>query len=152
MTGAEKNDPETTAGPASQESQEGPESMANQQSPYVRVPVDRHDPAAGGYRRVVFAPPDPGSPPPFDAAASPGKATAYRVGRAATTAQANRSGFGFEPAVEAILAEYQRAIKAAQQRALTALAGTTDDERHGLPVDVVAYFLPAAAPVSEART
>ena len=96
--------------------------------------------------------PTPGSLPPFDEAVTAGKPTAYRVGRTATAVQASRSGFGFEPAVEAILAEYQRAIKAAQQRALTALAGTTDDERHGLPVDVVAYFLPAAAPVSEART
>ena len=149
MTGAEKNHPEAATGPASEA---GPQGAENQQSPYVRVPVDRHDPATGGYRRVVFAPPDPGSLPVFDEAVTGGKPTAYHVGRTATTVQASRSGFGFEPAVEAILAEYQRAIKAAQQRALTALAGTTDDERHGLPVDVVAYFLPAAAPVSEART
>ena len=110
---------------------------------YVRVAVVRHDPGPGEYRRVVFAPREPDKLRHIDVTLASGTPTAYRIETDAASIEATRSGHGFEPAVEAILAEYQRAIRLAQQRALAALAKTTDDERHGLPVDMLAYFLPA---------
>jgi hypothetical protein len=50
------------------------------------------------------------------------------------------------PNVEAILARYQRAVEAARQQALDALANTTPEDRHGLSVEFVLYMRPTPEP------